>query len=240
MPDKSSSNRDSSPRVSEVLSGIVRNPGDLVWKKWNWKSALLSSLTRGSIFFSVNLFASLSAAVSALLTELVFRPFMSGFYGAVTEQFSPARPGWAATLVIVVVLPAINHVVELAIHWMRGTQKLGTSVVASIIFSVISGLFNMFAMRRGVLIVGDGRRPLLEDLRRVPLVIFAFLTFVPRLAVMYAVSQRESSRRNVAPSLQIQLQSADTNGLQHYQLAQTTIDRFDSPNATPVEDVTHH
>ena len=190
MPNDRASKSSASPLVSAVFLDMLRDPGTLLWKRWNWKSALLSSLTRGSIFFSVNLFASWKAATSALVTELVFRPFMSGFYGTVTEQFSPAQPTWAATLVVIAVLPAINHVVELAIHWARGTQKLGASVLASIVFSVLSGLFNIFAMRRGVLIVGEGRRSLLEDLRRVPLVLAAFLTVIPRSALAFALAQR--------------------------------------------------
>src|SRR5262249_1175962 len=151
-----------SSTVVQILLSLIRHPGDLVWRRWNWKSACLSSILRGSIFFSVNLFGSLGAALSALMTELIFRPFMSGFYGALPESFRSATPTWAGTLVVALVIPVVNHCVELGIHWARGTQKLGASVTVSILFSALGGVFNIFAMRRGVLIVGEGRRSLWE------------------------------------------------------------------------------
>jgi len=179
----SSMKPDSSPRVAEVLAGIVRCPGNLLWRRWNWKSALFSSIIRGAIFFSANLLGGITAAVSALVTDLIFRPFVSGFDGAIIESFRSARPPWAATLVVIIAVPVINHLIEVAAHWARGTQRLGTSVIASVSFSVLSGLFNIFAMRRGVLIVGPGRRTVLEDLRSLPAVIAAFLVAVPRFAL---------------------------------------------------------
>jgi hypothetical protein len=172
-----------SPLVGEVLAGLARNPGALLWRRWNWKSALFSSIIRGAIFFSLNLLGGVRAAASALATDLIFRPLVSGFYGAIVESFRLARPTWAATLVIIIALPVFNHLIELAIHWARGTQRLGTSVLASVSFSVLSGLFNLFAMRRGLLIVGPGRRSITEDLRRIPGVIAAFLIAAPRFAL---------------------------------------------------------
>ena len=176
--------------VAEVLVGIARCPGNLIWRRWNWKSALFSSIIRGAIFFLVNLMGGVRAAVSALATDLIFRPLVSGFYGAIVESFRSATPTWAATVVVIIALPVINHLIEIAVHWARGTQRLGSSVIASVSFSVLSGLFNIFAMRRGVLIVGDGRRPLTEDLRRLPAVVAAFLMAVPRFAAELAGAHR--------------------------------------------------
>src|SRR5215831_8829481 len=176
--------------VAEVLAGIARHPGNLLWRRWNWKSALFSSIIRGAIFFSVNLLGGVTAAVSALATDLIFRPLVSGFYGAIVESFRSATPTWAATVVVIIALPVINHLIEIAVHWARGTQRLGSSVIASVSFSVLSGLFNIFAMRRGVLIVGDGSRPVTEDLRRLPAVVAAFLMAVPRFAAELAGARR--------------------------------------------------
>jgi len=182
MPVQSDSTANPAPAVGAVLTDIIRRPGLVLWSRWNWKAALMSSIMRGSIFFSVNLYASPAAAVSALGTELLFRPFVSGSYGALSESFRSAQPSWAATFIVALVLPGLMHLVELSVHWARGTQRLGAGVLASITFSVISGLFNIFAMRRGVFIVGEGRRPLLEDIKRIPWVVSAFLLAAPLFA----------------------------------------------------------
>src|SRR5271157_2473069 len=59
------------PTVAEALLSVVRDPIGHLIRKWNWKSALTSSLLRAAIFFFVNLAAGPKAAVRALLTELV-------------------------------------------------------------------------------------------------------------------------------------------------------------------------
>jgi hypothetical protein len=161
--------------VGQVLLRFVREPGKYLLARWNWKSAVLSSLFRAAIFFLVNLTAGWPAAMAAMRTELVFRGVTSGFYGALTEGFSDAEPPWAAAVGAVVVLPLASHSMELAVHWLRGTRNLAPSIAASVAFTAVSTLFNLYAMKRGALIVGAGRESLLEDLRRMPRIVFDFL-----------------------------------------------------------------
>jgi hypothetical protein len=54
------------------------------------------------------------------------------------------------------------------------------SIAASVVFTALSTLFNLYAMRRGALIVGAGRGSLLEDLRRSPALLADFLLCGPR------------------------------------------------------------
>ena len=62
-----------------------------------------------------------------------------------------------------VVLPLASHSLEFGIHLLRGTPKLITSIVSSVIFTMLSTLFNLHAMRRGVLIAGPGAQSLAAD-----------------------------------------------------------------------------
>lgn len=63
---------------------------------------------------------------------------------------------------------------------MRGTRRLMASIVASVCFTALSSVFNFYAMRRGILVVGDRRRSLLHDLRCMPRPVLDFILFVPR------------------------------------------------------------
>jgi hypothetical protein len=166
--------------VGEVLRQFVFEPRQYLVGRWNWKSAVLSSWFRAAIFFFVNLTAGWPAAVSAMSTELVFRGITSGFYGAISEGFAEAEPEWAAALCVTVAVPVVNHSLEFAVHWLRGTRKLMPSIAASVVFTMLSSLFNLYAMRRGALIVGTGRGSLLEDLRRSPALLWNFLLCGPR------------------------------------------------------------
>lgn len=168
------------PTVASIFASLLRRPVDLLIKRWNWKSAILSSLLRAAIFFFANLSAGLPAALGALCTELLLRGVTSGFYGALTEAFSEAEPSWAATIAVALILPLANHSLELLVHWTRGTPKLLISILASMVFTAVSTLFNFYAMRHGALIVRAGRRSLGQDMRAMPRLLFDFLLIVPR------------------------------------------------------------
>jgi hypothetical protein len=172
------------PRDTEIPRGLsaaaaatllVMHPWRHVGRRWNYKSAVMSSLFRAQIFFLANLPAGPDAAVAAMSVEFVFRFVTAGFYGALTQAFRHVQPAWSATLTVMVLLPLVGHTMELGVHWWRATPRLGTSLTASVAVTVVSTAFNLFAMRRGALIVGEGSRPLWHDLARMPALLAAFL-----------------------------------------------------------------
>jgi len=160
--------------VGDVFRLLRCHPWWLL-RQWNWKAALLSSATRGGLFFAANLGAGLEAAGAALLTEFALRAVTSGFYGATTQAFRTARPVWAATLTVSVLLPLMTHAVEFVVHYLRGTPALAVSIAVSAAFTVVSTQFNLYAMRHDVLIVGHGSGSLGSDMLRLPPVIAGFI-----------------------------------------------------------------
>jgi hypothetical protein len=181
------------PTVAAVFEGILRDPARYLVRRWNWKSAVLSSLLRAAIFFFANLVAGWHAAVGAFLAELALRGATSGFYGAITELFSEARPTWAGMTAAMVVLPIMNHSLEFLVHWLRGTPKLGLSISASILFTACSTAFNFYAMRHGVLTVGAKSKSLREDLANLLPLLGQFLLAGPR-AIFRRLSDQNNSR----------------------------------------------
>jgi hypothetical protein len=170
--------------AASVFVALLRNPFELLSRRWNWKSALFSSLCRGLVFLLVNLTAGWQAAAGAMLAEFAYRACTAGFSGALTQAFRMAQPRWAAAVGI----PLVSHLLEFAIHWLRGTPNLRLSIVASLVFTVFSTLFNLHAMSRGVLVVGRGSRSLAADLRSLPTVT---LTFVSSGFGLLPISSRE-------------------------------------------------
>ncbi|MBS1811432.1 MAG: hypothetical protein JST84_24940 [Acidobacteria bacterium] len=161
--------------VRGVLRSLMRHPFKLLVVRWNWKSALLSSVIRASIFFVVNVSAGMDAALTAMNTEFLYRACTAGFYAALTQSFRHARPAWQATLTAMVLLPLVSHSIELFVHWLRGTPKLAVSILASACFTAISTAYNLFAMRHGALIVGRDAHTLFEDLRHTPGILGRFI-----------------------------------------------------------------
>jgi hypothetical protein len=167
------------PTVLDVLGTVFSHPFEHLIRRWNWKSALTSALLRAGIFFSANLTAGMHAAVGAMAAEFAYRALTSGFYGSITQALRRAEPAWRAALAALVLLPLASHSLEFVIHWLRGTPNLRTSIAASLCFTALSTLFNLYAMRQGVLIVGQGRRTLLEDMRAMPGVVISFVALGP-------------------------------------------------------------
>ncbi len=161
--------------VRQVMWLVTRHPWRYVARRWNYKSAAMSSLFRAMLFFAVNLSAGLGAAAGAMTAEFAFRFATAGFYGALTQAFRRVEPERTATLAVMVLLPVVGHSLELALHWSRGTPHLAASIAASVALTAFSTAFNLFAMRRGALIVGDGSRSLVQDLAHMPTLMGSFL-----------------------------------------------------------------
>ena len=147
---------------------------------WNYKTAILSSLVRSAIFFATTIRAGLEAATGAMLAEFGFRFVTAGFYGALTQAFRRVEPPILGTLGAVLLLPALTHLGEFAVHSLRGTPNLTAALATSIAFTAVSTAFNLFAMRRGTLVVGADQRPLAEDMRAMPRLLFLFVVALSR------------------------------------------------------------
>ena len=160
--------------VLDVCRGLARHPVRRLLDEWNWKNALFTAVIRGFVFFATNLVDGWSSAGRAFVVDAAFRVPLSGIYAAVTQALVGAQPRWAALLVIVGVVPAAGHIIEFSVHWIAGTPELRAGVIASVGFSAVSALFNLFSMRRGVFLVGAGARPFREDLRRLPGLLLEF------------------------------------------------------------------
>lgn len=128
------------------------------WRSaWNWKSALASACCRAPIFLVANLSVGTWAAVTAFVTEFIYRAVAAGFYGALTEYFARQSNTRMATLSALVVLPVLAHGIEYLVHRTAGTPRIGVAVAASIGVSVVTTRFGLFLMRRGLFVARGGR-----------------------------------------------------------------------------------
>lgn len=162
------------PSIVEGIRCLCRRPGKSLLRLWNWKSAILSSVVRALIFFTANLAAGYAAALTAMMHEFVIRAAFAGFYGGLIESFRSARPRWAASLIVLFGLPLLNHAAELLIHWLSRTPNWKEGILASILLTVLSTSFNLFAMRRNFFITGSGGKSLWADLKVMPRLILAY------------------------------------------------------------------
>jgi len=68
--------------------------------------------------------------------------------------------------------------IEFTLHTWNGDVNKGKAIMISITFSIISAIFNLFAMRRDALLVKDDRAQSLgQDLIKLPKIVGEFMFF---------------------------------------------------------------
>jgi len=179
--------------IGDVFRSLAQHPAQIL-TRWNWKSALVGAILRASFYFTVYKASKENWAVTltAVLVELSFRFFTSGVSGSIVQSFRRATPIWLATLIVTITLPIFSHTIEFITHYAQ--ENYFNTVFAasennarqkafaiSVMFSILSALFNLFVMRHGVMLVGAGQetKSLLSDMKRIPLLIVEFVIFLP-------------------------------------------------------------
>lgn len=180
--------------IVEVFRNLLQHPGQIIMR-WNWKAALLGALLRASFYFTIYQVSKESwiVTLTAMLVELSFRFVTSGISGSLVQSFRRATPNWLATLIVTVSLPIFSHLVEFFSHYAQ--EKYFGEIFAasvnnarqkaftfSVLMSVLSAMFNLFMMQRGVLLVGAGEdtKSLWSDLKSIPRLVIEFIVFLPR------------------------------------------------------------
>jgi hypothetical protein len=96
-----------------------------------------------------------------------------------TQHLSEIEPEREAAVCAMVLLPLLSHSLEFLVHWLRHTPHLRTSIISSMSFTVVSTLFNFYAMRRGTLVVGRNATSFASDMRAMPRTIAGFVAAGP-------------------------------------------------------------
>lgn len=165
-------------RVIDVFRYLVRHPIEMLVWRWNWKAALFSGVLRSMIYLFTHLKEGWRAALGAMSVEFFFRLVVSGASGSLVQAFHKAQPVWLATLCVMIMLPAFSHMIEFTLHTLNGDVNKGKAIIISISFSIVSAIFNLFAMRRDALLVKDERaQTLWQDLVKLPKIVGEFMFY---------------------------------------------------------------
>lgn len=189
-----------SKTIGEALAGVAQDPAQLV-RQWNYKGAIMSGGLRAPIFLITYLAGheSVKLALGAALAQFVFRFVFAGVGGALIQAFRRVEPAWKALLAILLIVPVISHVFEYFVqtgfaYYTESGSHTDAAIVRSICISILSALFSLFIMRRGVMIVGEAEsKSIWQDLAKFPVLIFDFMMFVP-LEIVEMTRRRQMIR----------------------------------------------
>lgn len=182
-------------RVIDVFRYLVRHPIEMLVYRWNWKAAVFSGVLRSMIYLFTHIKEGWRAALGAMSIEFAFRLVVSGASGSLVQAFHKATPVWLATLCVMLMLPAFSHLIEFTLHTLNGDVNKGKAIIISITFSIVSAIFNLFAMRRNTLLVKDANAGSLgQDLVKMPKIVGEFMFFP--LIWLWRRSKRKSGNIN--------------------------------------------
>ncbi len=107
--------------------------------------------------------------------EALFRILVSGLFGSIMQAFRNAQPQWRAFFLSAVLLPGMVQIAEAWLHWSLGTPRFLITTAASIVMTILAGLFQWHAMRRGAMLVGEQSLTVAEEMRAIPGLLGSFL-----------------------------------------------------------------
>lgn len=176
--------KDNTDTFSSVTRDLLRDPIRNILMRWNWKTAFLSASMRSSIFFAVYIQQrqGLSLAFGAVLIQFLLRGFLGGISGSIIQSYSQIQPIWHSLVIVPAVVLLLTHGLEFVVQGTYDSFTHATAgngaVLVSLLVSLLSILFNLFAMRRGALLAWtDNQASLWNDIRRLPGLALEFIFF---------------------------------------------------------------
>jgi hypothetical protein len=112
--------------------------------------------------------------LAVVVVELIYVTLTAGFYAGLQQKALALRSRMLGNLVIAGAVPAFSQALDWLAHRITSAGAPPRATFAVCVFTLISALFHLYVMRRGVFLTGRGSA-LVEDLRRVPRLIAGFV-----------------------------------------------------------------
>ncbi len=189
--DRYSESLSSGADVWFVLRSILHHPLRMI-ALWNVKTAVLSAAFRGIIFLVAVSRSHHFGRSEAVFIEVFYGAVTGGVFGTLAQSLRSAQPAWIAESLLFLVVPVLFQGLELAAHTVFGTTYFRSGLFASAAVTGLSALFNLFAMRRGALLMGGESNPFSKDLCDLPRLALQFLLAIPVNVARFFAELRSS------------------------------------------------
>jgi len=171
--------RKRSPLLAQVLSC------------WNWKCAFMSATARSIVYLAALARSGPHKRLSIVLVEIAYVTLTAGIYAGAQQRALDLRSRMLGNVTVAIGVPALSQILDWLAHRAVGAPVPLRAIVAVSIFTLVSALFHLFVMRRGVFLTGHGHS-LADDFRRIPRLLVGFVT--APVALMTALAGRSADR----------------------------------------------
>jgi NADH:ubiquinone oxidoreductase subunit 4 (subunit M) len=168
--------RDHKTMNTVALSSVTaQNLFTRILSCWNWKCALLSATARSIVYLVALSHTGRRGGLSIVLVEMAYVTLTAGLYAGMQQKALGLRNRLLGNLIVVLCVPGLAQFLDSLAHRIAGAAVPGRATLAVCIFTILSALFHLHVMRRGAFLTNHHGCSLLEDFRRMPRLILAFV-----------------------------------------------------------------
>jgi hypothetical protein len=141
---------------------------------WNWKCALLSAVVRSLVYLAAMTRSGPHSRLAVVAVELAYVTVTAGIYAGWQQRALGLRSRLTGNVVAGVAVPALAQILDWLTHRVLGAAAPSRATVAVCAFTLLSALFHLHVMRRGVFLTGCRGRSLVHDFRQIPRLVLGF------------------------------------------------------------------
>jgi hypothetical protein len=145
-----------------------------VFSCWNWKCALLSATARSIVYLAALARSRSHGRLSIILVEIAYVSLTAGLYAGLQQRALGLRSRQLGNFIVALGVPALAQLLDWLSHRAVGAAVPARAIWAVSIFALISALFHLYVMRRGVFLSGRGLS-FGDDFRRIPRLVAGFV-----------------------------------------------------------------
>lgn len=142
---------------------------------WNWKCAILSATARSIVYLAAMARNGTRGGLSIVLVEIAYVTLTAGLYAGMQQRALSIRSRLLGNFAIALGVPCMAQILDWLAHRAAGAAVPGKATLAVSVFAIVSALFHLHVMRRGVFLTGRGGRSFADDFRRIPRLVVAFI-----------------------------------------------------------------
>ncbi len=163
-----------------------------VFSCWNWKCALLSATARSLVYLAALRHSGPHRRLSIVLVEIAYVALTAGVYAGLQQRALGLRSRILGNAIVAAGVPALAQILDWLAHRAVGAAVPARATIAVSVFTGVSALFHLFVMRRGVFLTGRGCS-LLNDFRRIPRLVAAFVAAPAMLIISFVVGTERAA-----------------------------------------------
>lgn len=142
----------------------------------------MSATVRSLVYLAAMVHSSTHGSLIIVVVEMAYVTATAGLYAGLQQRALALRSRLLGNLCIVVAVPGLAQLFDWLTHRAVGPAAPARALIAASVFTLVSALFHLHVMRRGVFLTGAAGRTLADDFRRIPRLVLAFVALPVALA----------------------------------------------------------